>query len=392
MTDELSAAVWLQAALGPAAVTPIRILKEYGSAAAFLEAGEHDWRLSGLLRPGQIEKLLRTPPEEGERILRRCAERGITVLCHGQKEYPRALYDLGDAPLVLYLRGSLPPEETLCIGGVGTRHPGEYAKSCAMTLCADLARQGVCIVSGGAMGIDSACHMGALSSGGRTVAVLGCGLDYDYLRENRDLRESISRRGALLSEYPPDASATRYTFVQRNRIIAGLSAGLLVAEAGLGSGALITAGEAEKLGRPIFCVTGAMTSPAFSGTNEWLAKGRAYPVFSARDILMHCPGAAVEPAKAQRIGEDEEDPGIDYRPTAEFAESQSDATGFLLPELKGEYSPDAALVYSLFHAARERRQTLLERSGLPASRLLGALTMLELGGAVTAEGEWYRIS
>ena len=380
MTEQ-AAALWLQAALGVQSVAAVNLLQHFGSAAQTAAAGEQEWRLSGLLKSTQLQKLCNTPADAGERLLAELPRRGITLLTYGQPDYPKRLYELADAPIVLFVKGKLPDlDRHLGVGVVGTRKPGEYAANCTRSLCAQLAQKGVCVISGGALGIDSAAHVGALSANGVTVAVLGCGLDYPYLKENQPLRDTISRHGALISEYPPDTPPARYTFVQRNRIVAGLSAAVTVVQASEKSGSLITAKDAKNLHRSVFCVTGAMADPAFAGSHRWLAEGLAKPVFSADDILTHFPD--YRPLVPQSIGED------CVTPTVTVTEQS-----FFLPALPRKVSDAAAAVYAAFTAPEQTQEQLLTASGLSIPKLLAALTELELIGAVTACGAHrYRVA
>ena len=378
MTEQ-AAALWLQASLGVQSTAAVNLLRHFGSAAQVAAAGEQEWRLSGLLKPAQLQKLCNTPYSQGEQLLADLPRRGITLLTYGQPGYPKSLYELSDAPVVLFVKGDLPNLDVhLSIGVVGTRKPGEYAANCTRSLCAQLAQKGVCVISGGALGIDSAAHIGALSTDGVTVAVLGCGIDYAYLKENQPLRDSISRHGALVSEYPPDTPPARYTFVQRNRIIAGLSAALTVVQASEKSGSLITAKDAEKLHRTVFCVTGAMADPAFTGSHRWLTEGRAKPVFSADDILKYFQDYNPIDLHSFAQRKPAEDGFIPARAVAQQS--------FFLPALSCKVSDAAATVYATFMAPEQTQEQLLSATGLSIPKLLAALTELELVGAVTACG------
>ena len=190
-------------------------------------------------------------------------------------EYPAPLREIPDAPEVLHVRGGLVREDALAVAVVGSRRATPYGLGVAEDIGAALASRGVTVVSGLARGIDSAAHSGALRAGGRTIAVLGCGVDVIYPPENRRLAEDIERRGALVSQFAPGTPPLAYHFPIRNRVIAGLALGVVVVEATEQSGALITARLAAELGREVMAVPGRVTSPQSRGTHALLKDGAA---------------------------------------------------------------------------------------------------------------------
>jgi DNA processing protein len=201
-----------------------------------------------------------------------------------QPEYPRLLRDISDPPPLLFVRGSLEETDRFAVGIVGSRHATPYGRNTAERLARELAGNGLAIVSGGAVGIDTAAHRGALAGGGRTLALLGCGLDVDYPRENRALFEQIVAHGALISEFPLGAQPEAWRFPARNRLISGMSLGVLVVEAPRQSGALITAARAAEQGRPVLAVPSNIDRPSGEGSNELLKDG-AVPVTGVEDVL-----------------------------------------------------------------------------------------------------------
>jgi len=198
--------------------------------------------------------------------------------------YPAALKTIADPPLALYIRGRLLAEDAIAIALVGSRHASFYGAQTAERLSYELALRGVTVVSGLARGIDGAAHRGALKATGRTIAVLGSGLANMYPPEHESLATSISEHGAVLSEYPMEASPLPHHFPRRNRIISGLSLGVVVVEAAARSGALITADCALEQGREVFAVPGQITTATSQGTHHLLKQG-ARLVTSVDDIL-----------------------------------------------------------------------------------------------------------
>lgn len=212
---------------------------------------------------------------------RRC---GVDIITYVDDEYPMCLKEIYDAPVVIFIKGGLLKKDKKAIAIVGSRHPTAYGKKVAYNLGKELAQQGFTIISGLASGIDAASHLGALDGGGRTLAILGTGLDVCYPKSNKKLFMQIIESGAALSEYPVGTEARPYHFPQRNRIISGLSCGVVVVEAGLKSGTMITVNHGLEQGKQIFAVPGNIYNSMSKGTNQLLRNGAAI-VTEIKDIL-----------------------------------------------------------------------------------------------------------
>ncbi len=223
-----------------------------------------------------------------EEILDWCGREGCRLLLRGSHGYPVILDEIYDHPLVLYMRGDPAALEPAAVAIVGTRKPTPYGLQMAEGLAGDLGSRSVTVISGLARGIDAAAHRGCLESGGRTIAVLGCGIDVIYPREHRRLTDRILERGLILSEFPPGTSPAPQNFPVRNRIISGLSLGTLIVEASEYSGSLITARLALEQNREVFAIPGNLTSPRSFGPN-YLIKQGAKLVQSWRDIVEEFP-------------------------------------------------------------------------------------------------------
>ena len=209
---------------------------------------------------------------------------GVKVLTCHDPDYPARLKEIHDYPPILYVRGSLLPEDEWCLAVVGTRRATVYGRQVTEEVVADLAQSKITVVSGLAKGIDSVAHHSALEAGGRSIAVFASGLDIVYPSENVNLARRIMQQGALISEYPLGTKPRADNFPRRNRIMSGLSLGILVVEAGKTSGALITAHLALEQNREVFAIPGSILSPASSGTNHLIQEG-ARPVCDYTDIL-----------------------------------------------------------------------------------------------------------
>lgn len=209
---------------------------------------------------------------------------GIAFVCHTDPAYPERLFQIYDPPPLIFVRGGFTPADKLAVAVVGSRKPSPYGLAVAEKLAKDLAAIGVTVVSGMARGIDTAGHKGALAGGGRTVAVLGCGPDVVYPRENFRLMEKIMNNGAVISEFPPGTAPKPWHFPVRNRIISGLAQGTVVVEAAEKSGALITADFALEQGRDVMAVPGNVVNPLSRGPHRLIKQG-ARLVEGAGDII-----------------------------------------------------------------------------------------------------------
>ncbi len=214
----------------------------------------------------------------------RAQAHGVTILTLEDEDYPRSLRTIYDPPLALYIKGTLARTDDVAVAIVGARHASVYGVQSAERLAYELALRGVTIISGLARGIDGASHRGALNAGGRTIAVLGNGLATMYPPEHAELAAHVTQHGAVVSEYPMDTAPLPHNFPRRNRLISGLSLGVVVVEAAQRSGALITADSALEQGREVFAVPGPMTAVTSQGTHGLLKQG-ATLVTSVEDIL-----------------------------------------------------------------------------------------------------------
>ncbi len=208
----------------------------------------------------------------------------IKVLTWDDEAYPRRLKEIDQPPPVLYLRGSLLPEDEWAVAIVGTRRVTAYGRQVAEELASVLARNGVTVISGLARGVDSIAHQAALNAGGRTIAIMGTGVEQIYPPENRRLAEQMLQQGALVSDYPLGTPPDGINFPPRNRIISGLALAVVVVEAGLTSGALITASFAAEQGRDVFAIPGNITAPQSQGTNRLIQDG-ATPLLNPQQVL-----------------------------------------------------------------------------------------------------------
>lgn len=269
-------------------VGPVRfdqLLKAFGSAKEAWEAPadafvKFGWGEKALQALGKREKLVIAP------ILERISKFNAKVTTITDPEYPESLRSIYDPPPLLYIRGELHPSDNLSLAVVGTRKMTRYGQEVVEALIPELTVAGLTIISGLALGIDAAAHRSALASGGRTIAVLACGIDQTYPPSNTKLGEEIIRRGkgAIITEFPPGTPTYPSNFPVRNRIISGMALGTLVVEAAGGSGTFHTVRSALEQGREVFAVPGSIFSPYSAGTAKLIASG-AKPVTSGRDIL-----------------------------------------------------------------------------------------------------------
>jgi len=269
--------------LGPVGIG--NLIDKLGEPRAILETSERELRQISSLRKSVLENIIHWEKVVNiERELDLIKEKGIKIITIIDDEYPFYLKNIHSPPVVLYIKTNSPFEFIPSIAIIGTRKASPYGEKITEELSMGLSQRGFIIVSGMARGIDSIAHKAALDSGGKTVAVLGCGVDVVYPRENKDLAEQIQKQGALISEFGMGTSPSRENFPRRNRIISGLSLGVIVTEASSHSGSLITARFALEQGREIFSVPGKINTPNSEGVNS-LIKDGAKLVQNVEDIL-----------------------------------------------------------------------------------------------------------
>ncbi|MCL2577329.1 MAG: DNA-processing protein DprA [Defluviitaleaceae bacterium] len=285
-----------------------------------------------------------------ESLLEKMKYSGIAYFSREHERFPALLKEIPDPPVGIFCIGTLPSDNTHKVAVIGSRKCSEYGLMAARVLSKPLAEAGVVIVSGMARGVDSMAHRGALEGGGKTIAVLGCGVDVCYPSENRNLRKEIIENGCVISEYPPETRPAPAFFPARNRIISGLSYGVVVAEAGKKSGTLITVDQAIDQGREVFSVPGNISSRLSEGTNRLIIEG-ATPVSDYKDILFSLGIFPEEKNQEEIIS-------------------------------KKQLAPDEKQVYDSLNFEPVSVDTLMEITGLNPGRVLFLCAQLEIKGLV----------
>lgn len=338
---------------GIGAVRLHSLMDHFGSVQAAWHGKPDELRAAGL-GPKTVARLIALRRDVDLELLWRDVEsQGVSVLISTDANYPARLREIEQPPPVLFVRGEWSPEDQLAVAIVGTRRVTAYGRQIADQLSARLASAGITIVSGLARGVDQIAHSSALAAGGRSIAVLGSGVDRIYPPENRALAEKIAGSGALLSDYPMGTAPESGNFPPRNRIISGLSVATIVVEAGETSGALITAEFAAEQGRDVFAVPGSILAPQSKGTNRLIQNGAA-PLLEAEDVLevLHLEHAQ-QYRKARTV----------------------------LPVDEIEHEVLRRLGTEPLHVDEIRGQT-----GLPMEKISAALVMMELKGMVRHVG------
>jgi DNA processing protein len=357
MTDPRDAYLGFHQVKGLGPVRLRRLLDAFGDVAAAWDAPPGDLLGAGL-EPKAIESLLVTRRAFDPAAFRaRLTSLGATALTWADAGYPERLRAVDGAPPALYVLGELSPADDWAVGVVGTRQVTSYGREVTARLAADLARSAVTVVSGLARGVDTLAHTAALDAGGRTIAVLGSGVDQIYPPENRGLVRRIVEegRGAVVTDYPPGTRPDAINFPPRNRIISGLSLGVLIVEAAPGSGALITQRFALEQGREVFAVPGSIFNPQSGATNDLLKQG-AKCVTRVEDILEELQMGLV----------------------AEHVEAV-----MALPE---DPTERALLALLQRDADPQHIDAIARGAGLPVHAVSSALTLMELKGLVRQVG------
>ena len=351
-TDQEKLVAWVR--LSRLEIAPrkaLAVLDHFGDAEAVFSAKTRQLaEVPGLGQPA-VARILKSEADQAEKDLQRLAEIGARVITLRDDEYPANLKQIYDPPVALYAHGEIKESDKFAIAIVGSRTASEYGRTMAHRIAADLASRGLTIVSGGARGIDTFAHRGAISTGGRTIAVLGCGVDVRYPYENRELFKEIAERGAVVSEFPLGAKPEPWRFPARNRLISGLSRGVLVCEGKEDSGSLITANYAAEQGREVFALPGGVDKEASRAPHKLIKEG-ARLVEGAPDILDEL-GIEVERGARAQLG---------------------------LP-LDGLNEQERAMV-ELVDLQPKHADDIIRESGLTVSEAIGLLTLLEMRGFV----------
>jgi DNA processing protein len=288
-----------------------------------------------------------------EKVWKRIDSQGIHILTWQDEAYPQRLKEIDQPPPVLYIRGEYLPDDLFAVAIVGTRRVTPYGRQITEELSTFLAANGITVISGLARGVDAIAHQSTLKAGGRTIAVLGSGVDKIYPPEHRGLAEQMMLRGAVISDYAPGTPPDASNFPPRNRIISGLSLAVVVIEAGETSGALITAEFAAEQGREVFAVPGSILAPQSKGTNKLIQKG-ALPLLTVNDLM--------QALDITRVGEQK-------------------AARKLVPTDAIEAKLLTVLTNEPLHVDEIRNQ-----SDLPIERVSAALALMELKGMVRQVG------
>ena len=347
MSHTTGLAAWLRLTLIPgiSGETQRKLLAAFGLPEAIFAAG----RLEARSVIGDKADLLfnGAPAEAIEHSLAWASQPGQSIITLADASYPPALLEIADPPSVLYVRGNPDLLHRRGIAVVGSRNATPQGTQTAESFARHLAAQGLCIVSGLALGIDAAAHRGALAAQGETVAVIGTGADRIYPARNKELAIAIAERGAIVSEFPLGTPAVAYNFPRRNRIISGLARGVLVVEAAPESGSLITARLAAEQGREVFAIPGSIHSPVARGCHKLIKQG-AKLVETAQDILEELGNFAAAP----------------------------------MPAAAPSAAPDESPILAALGHDPCSLDDLVERTGQSADQLLPELLSLELGGSL----------
>lgn len=330
-----------------------KLIQYYGTPAEVRRAPEE--KVAEIIGKENIsaEYLKESKKTDWEEMYGKMLEKGIELTLRTEENYPDSLQPLLDAPYGLYHIGKL-PEETLCVAVIGARSCSRYGLEVARELGAQLARASVPVISGMARGIDGAAQWSALQNGGKSYAVLGCGVDICYPKENEPLYERLKENGTLISEYPPGTEGLPWRFPYRNRIISGLCRALVVVEARKRSGTLITTEYALEYGRDIYAVPGRMTDSLSEGCNELIQNGAAILVSSGQLLA-------------------------DFGIAAEQKEKNFKKTGRGLAKKEN-------LVYSCLDLTPKGAEAIKSETGLPVTEIMGALGSLQVKGLVVEAG------
>lgn len=397
--------ITLQLALGQGELLQ-PLIDEFGGAKEILALNEAQRMVSALFTPAQSKKLDSVNEQEVEQIMRLCEKNQWQIITYEDSDYPEILRNIIDPPAVLYCWGTLPDlSQTLSIGMVGSRVATNYALRATDYLSVSIAGCGGIIISGGAKGVDSASHLAALRVGAPTIAVLGNGFGANYLMNYEAMRQNITKNGALLTEYPPFVAANAYHFPLRNRLISALSDGVVVVEAALKSGSLITARRANEQGKDVFAIPGSIISQSYAGTNKLLQDG-AIPVLSPDSILGYYQHLypSLDLSRLITLNEWQASMGEPSAILPPVTRIKAPKQSFYLDEVDVQkveiqkrakaaeaLSPALRVVYDSFTQDYQHIDAIINQTGMSGSLVISAVTQLELLGLISATaGKRYR--
>ena len=379
--------IWLSLCRGITKLRAAKLIKHFADPEAVWAAAEDTLRQAGVTEENLLESLLDKDLTTARAVLEQCRRNGWGVVDIMHPAYPKKLKTLTDAPLVLYLWGRLPAvDETVSIGVVGTRNAGIYGRRQTYRLAEQLARAGAVIVSGGALGIDTEALTAAVETGRPCVAVIAGGLDRLYPVDNEPLFRRIAANGCVLTEYIPGTPCGRFRFLERNRLISGLSDGVLITEAPMRSGAMSTARHAKKQGRDVYAMPGPITEANFGGCHDLIRNHGAVLTDSADQMLEPYRdryAAPVQPAEEQLVldaisasGEAEPDTAAEH--TLKNKIDKKSPRAYTDPHKE---DPETRLLELLQSEPRGAEQ-LAADSGLPLARLRPLILELELADRI----------
>jgi len=390
--------IWLSTLQGVGSVTAAKLLNHFGSPENIYNAGPGDYHNIPGVKPAELRSLSNKNTDYASKVLASCDEISCKVLTLNDPEYPERLRNIYDPPTVLYIHGTLPAiDDEPVVAVVGTRDCTLYGISAAESTGYSLATNGLIVVTGLARGVDSAATVGALRGGGRVLAVIGSGLDVIYPPENKKLFSDVIRSGAILSEYAPGTPAIPSNFPIRNRILSGLSLGVAVIEAPKRSGALITAERALEQGRDVFALPGNVDARSCEGSNLLLREG-AIPFMKGEDIIGEYAelypdkiySRVSEPSSAgtystsdgnQRQSDDRDHSCGDKK---EIDNSRG-VDYIVLDKILNRLTGDEKAVAAAIGHMQMHVDDIISGTGLPAERVLAAITMLEISGCATRD-------
>ena len=410
--------IWLQRTLGPASALACKLTAHFGDAEKLYYAGRKEWLASGLLTESQCDKLCKHSPSESFDVMMLCLKYQLEIITPDSPFYPQQLLHISNYPTVLYVQGNRSAlRAPVMTAIVGTRKASQSGVRFTRKLAHGLAKEKIAVVSGGALGIDTAAHEGALEADGVTLVVLGCGIGTQYLMQNEPMRRNAAEKGAVISEYPPETPPSKGSFPTRNRILAGMSQATVIVEAAEKSGSFITAGEALHMNRLVFAVPAKTSGSFYGGTDLLIREKKAYKAEGAQDIVrilrmqngdwVQTFDEAIAPvpygfpipdyeAHQQHIRENSESQQMHQQEVAEAApvepkkhtkkKTRTPTVSVEAPSVCEPVPPDLEgdllTVWKILADGEKSPQEITSRSGLPAHKVMIAISKLEFKNLV----------
>ncbi len=381
MNDNILKWVWLTTLKGMTAQKIYWLLEKFGDVEEIYNATSKDFEGIELIGQADIKELCDKNTDVARKVILRTEDCGGYIITYDSDQYPQNLKNIFPPPYVLYAKGNLKlNDDMFCVGIVGTRDVNEYGETVTRKISFELARAGFCVVSGLARGVDAIAASSAIKAGANTIAVVGCGIDYDYPKQNREIRKQIEEYGVVISEYPPRTKPLSMNFPQRNRIIAGLSELVLVTQAPKKSGALITADYANEYSKPVYTVPANIFDEDSAGNNNLIKSGAV--CITRPDEIIDIYKNEIKRFKPKETRNQVEIPKVSNKGISGIIDKFKLKASINDEKYKSLGENEKLIMQLIIDSEKISVDEIIRKTNLPPAKIGATLAMMEMTGAV----------